>query len=238
MIKRTKHWGLKKIKLISRHNKNWVASPHITLRSMEQYREKMLGKKPRLLVRTDEKGKNYDSLSWRELPRTETITQKTTKNPKIIIEEEFKKKLSKKNISKKAVLILHPTFKRKNINFFGNLTLFPNGKIIICYTSQKSICRTNKVHRTATVNETSLHIIKTRTGYRFKGISGLNSLKNKRLKKGIFNALQFMKKGLELEQIKLGRNTKIHFIGWKKTGDKKFDGGIEIFDMEESVSIR
>src|SRR3989344_5600401 len=126
MTIKTKHFGLKKLGLISKGVPRVYVSPHITLKDVRQYRSQMGGGRPRLLVRTDELGRAYKTWEWIWAPRFDArsdISGTELHNKLLSWLKEHKKGRGipdelAKNPRKLAVLI-HPTFKREDIAITG-----------------------------------------------------------------------------------------------------------------------
>ncbi|MBI4043240.1 MAG: hypothetical protein HY393_00345 [Candidatus Diapherotrites archaeon] len=100
--------GLRKLALIAKGLKGKATvSPWITLQPGQRFPEGV--RAPRLLVRTDERGKEYRQLQWRTMPRWNS-TPSTIQNEIAVKTAEFPPKEKRKTI-----FIVHPTRNREDI---------------------------------------------------------------------------------------------------------------------------
>ena len=102
-----KWFGLKKLRKIAGKDPRWNAPKTIVLKKGEHYRESQRNGLPRLLVRTDEKGKRYQNLSWGSMPRTDILSHEANESmTRFVLEKQRRSSKDPKNtIAARAINI-------------------------------------------------------------------------------------------------------------------------------------
>jgi len=256
MVQRTKLFGLKKLKKIAGKDPRWFVSPYKVYSSPEQFRlAQALGRR-RLLVRGDEKGKSYLRYDWGSMPRTDVnvgrppITRKGSLRKERKVRAELDKlgnrsilnsnmSLVEKGFLKgRARFIVHPTFLRREISVTGHavLTKDSSGKTTLKISISFNPSKEATYHRGVRKDVMAEYLISpeqwTRRSKPLIGIWNPRRLSadNSALSETIVGQIvDFIKKGVELKQIKLGRqHTEISFLTWKSDPKQ-----IELYDLIE-----
>jgi len=259
-IQRNKRFGLMKLKKIAGNEKNkWFVSPHITITTPEQLRLAKIRNPQRLLVRTDEKGKNYKHLSWELMPRFDTINESQHNTDK-----EMQNKINQQikdgtlPLKTRGKIIIHPTKPRENIAFTGTAVVFVSQKkpfIQIEITSPDRIIhqfhrflpRTysfrfaidNTGQQIANHPLTKIHNMEYYAkGWKETPLKEIPEF----IKPLIQNVLEFTQKGIKEKQIKPKRfnadnyiqgRTELSFLSWKDAPQKA-----EFFDLLEKRVVQ
>jgi len=247
-----KRFGLQKLKKIAgTPNQRWTVSPHITLKNIQNLRQKKLKNKPRLLVRTDEQGRAYDSLNWRKMPRFDAQTKEKIKDTQLEIAQAEKETLHKGyNYSTPESrihyittrrYIIHPTRPREEIAYTGRAEIIKYGnKSFLGIYISKNPDPTKPIHRSflnapkLTYEITVKQIKRTgRIGYAHipttYRIDAQTKTTQAHIRQLAANVLNFMRKGIRKHQINPRRpRTEISFVTWKDAPTK-----LELYDLIE-----
>jgi len=241
-----KRFGLMKLKKISgAQNQKWMVSPHIVLQTPEQLTREKLNGATRALVRTDEKGKRYHTLSWATMPRFDTNLKHPKLGTKIPLKkiqqeihnkEEFRAALEIP-YKKKRVLIIHPTRPREQIAYSGQI-LINNALREITLKISKTPGK-NETHRNLTQAKLIFYKIKNGrlTQTKMLNQDGYTPIKRKiNFPKEMLLSRRikaFLEKGIREHQINPKRGeTEISFVTWKDNPTK-----IEFYDLIEFREI-
>ena len=244
MLQTTKRFGLQKLKKIAGGpNSRWVISPHFVLETVNQLRNKKLLGKPRILVRTDEKGKTYKHLEWGQMPRFDVITSSDVrKNQKAISKTEgirFNYKTPpdtfenhRAKYSKLRKYIIHPTRPREEIAIAGRVTICKMfGKTLLSFFLSPTPSSFGAAIVTYEFKNGRIKkVTDPKLSSRFKFDSSLATPEQLLVRRKIVaNALKFLKKGIESKQINPRRfNTVFSFLTWKDAPTK-----LELYDLIE-----
>lgn len=121
---RTKLFGLKKLKLIVQGIPGVRVAPFKVLGKPADFQQKHASGSPRLLVRTDERGKQYRSFQYAAMPRRDVPTDFSEKTIRTHLEEmEILANLGKPRKSR-FWYIIHPTRNRWAVELTGNIRFF------------------------------------------------------------------------------------------------------------------
>lgn len=263
-----KLWGLKKLREIAKGSNRFRVIPFKVYEKPEQFRLKHALEQPRLLVRTDEKGRTYKKLSWARMPRIDINKPRKpfnkSKNEKMIQRELEKigntdsmgEKLEEED-KRNARLIVHPTKKRRQIAFTGQITienLNLSGEIVLRISLAKNPSAQVLVHRNLFLGSPFVYKIKknrfvptektkeqlraisrqdkeTTTSDRFYQTFGFKAIgrQDKQTTKIIGNCLAFLKKAIKTKQVKPNRvKTEICFVTFKDNPTT-----LEFYDLQE-----
>ncbi|MFA5931642.1 MAG: hypothetical protein WC821_05020 [archaeon] len=252
MVQRTKLFGLKKLKKIVGTDPRWVVSPHKVYASPEQFRLAHARGNKRLLVRGDEVGRNYTKFNWASMPRFDvglrqflfSVDQKNAEEQKArkdigkigkhYIDGHFYNPSASGMLGEKALarkkmrLIVHPTRAREKIETTGQALITNRSGQTKLYFWLSFNAGKETVHRQIPKDVSVEYVL---VNGKWKQLTKFLYSKNASRRKAdlvIKRMNEFIKRGVELNQIKLGRlETEINFLTWK--GDPK----IEVFDLIE-----
>lgn len=257
MPQRTKLFGLKKLKKIVANSGQWSVAPYKVYSDPEQFRLKHTLDRPRLLVRTDERGRNYKIFDWSGMPRTEfeaTDEWGFKNNEKTMRENLSKFDSNFKGDTKVSMfrrgrdrlsgiasrirrLIVHPTFLREKIALTGRIELFksPDGGSIVRISFLENPSPAYRLHRKF-FEPTSMNSFYIRSNHFSFSLSRgklnpyLDNPKVKGQSREIVDSLvAFIERGVALKQINPRRlRTELNFLTWKDAPTK-----VEFFDLIE-----
>ena len=230
----TKYYGLNKLRKIVKGASNVTITPSKVYERPNQFRIEHAEGQPRLLIRTDEKGKRYESLSYGRMPRSEVLLGSHTMADETRIRNQMKGTFSllrgqggemlNEQEKKKAVFIVSLTRKREDIALAGEIAIGDavsqaRIKIINPGTSPDFGRYSHPVIE-------SIALERTDSGFR---IPRGTVLKFPETRKLLANAINFLNKGIMEGHIKAGRTkTELSFLTWKDSPQKP-----EFFDLIE-----
>ncbi len=222
----TKLWGLKKLRKITRGSRNFGTAPYKAYTDPNQFHiEDALGH-PRLLVRTDEKGRRYQRLEWRDMPR-EDVHIHNTFGRRSANESHVRKGLAKMARRPGINIIVHPTRPREEIAYTGSFFFQKSGE-------GKAGIRIY-IKRNPRAEETRHNII-TEPLISIEDIfekppkNPDSRGKNTDLKRIVNNAIEFARRALGTRQIRLSseRHIEAHFLTFKRRPTF-----LEFYDLRE-----
>jgi hypothetical protein len=222
-VQMNKRFGLKKLKKIAGKDPRWSVSPHINLKSLQQFRTEKAKRMPRLLIRTDEAGKIYKHFNWEQIPRFELSTKKFS-------EKEVKEHLLRLGYRPSSLerlrYIFHPTRPREDIHTFG-VAVIRNylGSNMTLEIKLGNSQPNNPYHRKQT--EKSIIFVRKEKKWILKSqIPGI-----KKYSRLLRIVRSFVEKGLTQNQIKPREYQEMSFLTWKDDPAKP-----EFFDyIEERI---
>ncbi|MDO8648041.1 MAG: hypothetical protein Q7R70_06555 [Candidatus Diapherotrites archaeon] len=221
-----KLFGLKKLKKIAQSVPQASVTPFKVYSRPEQFRLSHSLEQPRLLARTDEKGRQYKRLRWEEMPRGDAVTKNRSESEihKWLNSFQYNQdpldSFSGRNrmllFGSRKRFIVHPTRERSKIAVTGAVRI-EKGIIEIWINENPSA--QEKIHRRLFSQKSIL-----------SDIGNLDKL-NPRVEKNKLpaNVIAFLKSGVKTGQIKLGRKlTELSFLSWKEAASMP-----EFFDLIE-----
>lgn len=234
IVQRTKLQGLKKLRLISKYTKGIAcASPFKVYSSSDQFRLKHAMGNPRLLIRTDEKGKVYRDLYWEKMPRTEIVG--STLN-----EDEVQRVLGDVSQSHSRMwMLVHPTKPRTEIAYTGVINLTKGTRPYLKIVQNPASDQKN--HRLLLGNLIYLNFVeahslgplrKKNSGHFEINVANIQRF-DPEMRKVTENAVHFLNQGIRTGHIKIGRHdTEMSFLSWKDQPSL-----LEFFDLIENREI-
>jgi hypothetical protein len=236
IIQRSKLFGLKKLKAMTKGCPQIVVSPHKVYSSADQFRMFHTKNNPRLLVRTDEKGRNYKKYDWSVVPRDDVfLKEKTMRNgyfgviSKKLNELEVRERIDEiaNRIFRMHRIIVHPTELRKKVGLVGNVFIDKSGWITLNFSPNS---KSNPHFRFQFFKySTALWIDRTKKPVQIKLSSGdMKRLDHPNVKKILIPLIDFLNKGFKEGQIKMSRDTEISFLTWKEKPNE-----VEVYDLVE-----
>jgi hypothetical protein len=230
-----KMWGMRRLQRIIEHDPRWDYSHFKVYRSPEEFHGEHALDRPRLLIRTDEGyGRHYNQLRWKDMPREDL--EMVEAPPGL---EDFKHDINRKRFQDKVAemdevgrdsfgdlwdkrreFVVLPTFPRSEIRTFGNIQIQEGhtDKIILNLNrkpTEKGTIRMVKNYK----EKHEFRVVKEGDRYKLEGLEELRA-NVKRHKKSIELAqsvVEFVEKGLNDNQIRMGKPASIAFLSWKKT---------------------
>ena len=228
MTQMNKRFGLRKLKKIAgAPNTRWFVSPHFVLRKPEQFRLSQAKGMPRLVVRTDERGRKYNTFIWGSMPREDVHVAGSS-------EEHIQKELSEifaktpayfiRKIPQEA-LIIHPTRPREDIEYTGAIRVAkgigkrpPSIEIFIAKPAPDK-----KIHRDLPFD--SFEVVFSNGSFALRNPNQKSVVHNQILE----HAIDLLQEAVRTKQLNLSRpESIISFLTWKDAPSR-----LELFDMIE-----
>ena len=127
-VQYNKLWGLKKLRLVCKRLPGVARfAPFKVYHFPEQHQTTHDQNRPRLLVRTDEKGKSYRQLEYNIVPRFDVKTDEWT--PAYVRNQVSQRtKEPSRFFQQRGRFIVHPTGTRESVACTGNIYLIPATK--------------------------------------------------------------------------------------------------------------
>ncbi len=231
--------GLKKLKLILRGIRAAGVLPYRVFPSAESFRLKGLEKGERLLVRMDEKGKEYRRLSYSTIPRQDLIQRGLTEeDARMTLGLMQKKVVPKRGVhvkypQKLAQYIIHPTRFRSEVRWTGGVELdntlhYPRAVVFFGTSGPDS-------------QEFASHRIRFEFFWNGKSFEQRGNIQGKELFEAhqseipLSTVLEVIQKGILSNQLKFhpNRRTNVLFNTWKD--DASF---VEFYDLRKAKDGR
>ncbi len=239
-VRYNKLWGLKRLRTVCKHLPGVARFALFKIYdSPTQFRLSHLKENPRLVVRTDEKGRTYRRLMWETVPRfdinvadyqprwwevtkglkTSGIERRIRKGIKAET-SRFNQELAKSERADKQFMryLVHPTRARSDVKYTGNLAVVEGKNSAGSFANQQtvrlSIGERSDFHYFGRGNSIVLfHISKSPSGIQIRR-EITQSAKNAPIKL-IENLEAFLQKAIETRQLKLNRPDLLLFNTWK-----------------------
>lgn len=224
----TKLSGLKKLRIMVQGHKDVSYSPFKVYTSPEQFQLSHAQGRPRLLVRTDTSKRTYVSVGNYHAMARGDVTNLTDLNR---TRQQIKSIVDRNNLRHNKVIIVHPTRKREDIAWSGELIIKTENNapklffnLVFAPSPRKKDLRNLPTNFTVKCDLKRGRFSSTGT----KNFEGLRPMQKVQAQLIFMKVIRFLNSSISSNQIKPNRYTELAFLSWKDRPTS-----LEFFDLVE-----